>query len=150
MKEFIKVHGNCIQGVLHGFDRVVFRGTLRSVSYADGLGKYLNRYGLLLKAFDDWAQRCTRRLDRSIEALARKAGRPVLYLNSAGINKEQRAQTLAQEDGITRGLVCVLTCVELRDDRVRFIAATRDDDLERLRLIPGRRPLSAEHWRRVR
>jgi serine/threonine protein phosphatase 1 len=43
----------------------------------------------------------------------------------------------------------VLTCVELRDDQARFIAATRDDDLERLRRIPGRRPLSAERWRRL-
>ena len=112
MKEFIKVHGNCIQGVLHGFDRVVFRGTLRSISYAEGLAKYMNRYGLLLKEFDVWAQRCTQRLNRRIEAVARKARRPVIYLNSAGINKEQRAQTIAREDGITRGLVCVLTCVE--------------------------------------
>jgi serine/threonine protein phosphatase 1 len=43
----------------------------------------------------------------------------------------------------------VLTCVELRGDQARFIAATRDDDLERLRRIPGRRPLSAERWRRL-
>ncbi|MDB5479984.1 MAG: Ser [Caulobacteraceae bacterium] len=43
----------------------------------------------------------------------------------------------------------VLTCVELRDDQARFIVATRDDDLERLRRIPGRRPLSAERWRRL-
>jgi serine/threonine protein phosphatase 1 len=43
----------------------------------------------------------------------------------------------------------VLTCVELRDDQARFIAATRDDDLEHLRRIPGRRPLSAERWRRL-
>jgi serine/threonine protein phosphatase 1 len=43
----------------------------------------------------------------------------------------------------------VLTCVELRGDQARFIAATRDDDLERLRRIPGRRPLSAERWRPV-
>jgi serine/threonine protein phosphatase 1 len=43
----------------------------------------------------------------------------------------------------------VLTCVELRDDRARFILATRDDDLERLRRIPGRRPLAAERWRRM-
>lgn len=112
MNEFIKVHGNCIQGVLHGFDRVVFRGTLRSVSYADGLGKYLNRFGILLKDFDVWAQRCTRRLGRSVEGWARRAGRPVVYLNSPGISKEQRAQLIAQEDGVTSGLVCVLTCVE--------------------------------------
>ncbi|HLZ85422.1 MAG TPA: metallophosphoesterase [Caulobacteraceae bacterium] len=43
----------------------------------------------------------------------------------------------------------VLSCVELRDDQARFILATRDGDLERLRRIPGRRPLSAERWRRL-
>ena len=43
----------------------------------------------------------------------------------------------------------VLTCAELRGDQARFIVATRDDDLERLRRIPGRRPLSAERWRRL-
>lgn len=43
----------------------------------------------------------------------------------------------------------VLTCVELRGEQARFIVATRDDDLERLRRIPGRRPLSAERWRRL-
>jgi serine/threonine protein phosphatase 1 len=41
----------------------------------------------------------------------------------------------------------VLTCVELRDDKARFIAASRNDDLEGLRRIPGRRPLSGETWR---
>jgi serine/threonine protein phosphatase 1 len=43
----------------------------------------------------------------------------------------------------------VLTCVELHEDQARFIAATRDDDLERLRRIPDRRPLSVERWRRL-
>lgn len=41
----------------------------------------------------------------------------------------------------------VLTAVELRDDQARFIAASREGDLETLRRIPGRRPLSAERWR---
>lgn len=112
MKEFIKVHGDCIRGMVHGFDRVVFRGTLRSISYADGLGKFMNRYGILLKDFDPWVQRCTRRLDQAITAYARRTRRPLLYLNSSAIDKEVRAQTIAREDGITQGLVCVLTCVE--------------------------------------
>jgi serine/threonine protein phosphatase 1 len=41
----------------------------------------------------------------------------------------------------------VLTCVELRNDMARFIAASRAPDLEALRRIPGRRPLSSERWR---
>jgi serine/threonine protein phosphatase 1 len=41
----------------------------------------------------------------------------------------------------------VLTCVELRDESARFIVASREPDLEKLRRIPERRPLSAERWR---
>lgn len=41
----------------------------------------------------------------------------------------------------------VLTCVELREDRARFICATRDETLDGLLRIRGRRPLSSETWR---
>jgi hypothetical protein len=36
MQEFIAKHKEEIAGVLSGFDRLVFRGTLRSISYAEG------------------------------------------------------------------------------------------------------------------
>ena len=42
----------------------------------------------------------------------------------------------------------VLTCVELRDDRARFLCVTSDDNLEALLKIRKRRPLSNETWRR--
>jgi len=42
----------------------------------------------------------------------------------------------------------VLTCAELRGDQVRFICATPDDNLGALMRVRGRRPLSAERWRR--
>ena len=112
MEEFIKVHADCILGVLHGFDRLVFRGTLRSVSFDDGLAQYLNRQGVLLKDFDAWAQACTRRLSGHLERAVTAAGRPLVYLASSAIDKEARAQRIAQQDGITAGLVCALSCVE--------------------------------------
>ena len=43
----------------------------------------------------------------------------------------------------------VLTCAELHGDKARFIAATPDDTLDALMKIRGRRPLSAETWRRL-
>ena len=42
----------------------------------------------------------------------------------------------------------VLTCVELRDDRARFLCVTPDDSLDALLRIRKRRPLSSETWRR--
>jgi hypothetical protein len=41
MQEFIAKHKEEIAGVLSGFDRLVFRGTLRSISYAEGMMGYL-------------------------------------------------------------------------------------------------------------
>jgi hypothetical protein len=112
MEEFIKVHRECIVGMLSGFDRVVFRGTLRSISYVDGLGKYMNSQGILLKDFDGWAQRCTGRLCRAVEGYAQRLGRPVVYMASSAASKEERALAVARQDGIKSGLVCVLSCVE--------------------------------------
>lgn len=112
MQEFTTIHQDCIHGVLHGFDRVIFRGTLRSISYPDGLSRYMNHYGILLKDFDHWAQRCTRRLSQHIEGLAQAAGRPCVYLASSAVSKQQRALEIATRDKIDRGLVCVLSCVE--------------------------------------
>ena len=41
MKEFIAKHKEEIAGMLSGFDRLVFRGTLRSMSYPEGMMGYL-------------------------------------------------------------------------------------------------------------
>jgi hypothetical protein len=112
MQEFIDRHRDCIHGSLSGFDRLIFRGTLRAISYPAGLLKYLNMNGIRLTQFDSFARRCTRRLVQHIEKLANDAGRPCLYLSSAKASKEQVALQIAQRDGIQRGLVCVLSCVE--------------------------------------
>lgn len=37
MKEFIPTYDDAISGVLSGFDRMVFRGTLRQIAYPLGL-----------------------------------------------------------------------------------------------------------------
>src|SRR5881398_257159 len=41
MEEFIAKHREEIAGVLSGFDRLIFRGTLRSISYPEGMMGYL-------------------------------------------------------------------------------------------------------------
>jgi len=45
-------------------------------------------------------------------ATAERIGRPIRYLPSARTSKEAIARQIAQADGITEGLICVLTCVE--------------------------------------
>jgi hypothetical protein len=112
MERFLQRHAGRILGVLSGFDRVVFRGTLRSLDYVDGLGKFLGSQGVFYKDFGSFAQRCSERIKEQAEKIAQDSGRPLRYLESAQESKEQIAKSIMEKDGIREGLVCVLTCVE--------------------------------------
>ncbi len=111
MKQFTAKFGDRIQGVLSGFDRVVFRGRLRPISYPAGIAGYLVRRGVRLTEFGKHAEEVSKRLKTACLAAAMEAGR-YCYLNSTRINKEQMALCFAQEHQITSGLVCSLAVVE--------------------------------------
>lgn len=102
---------------------MLFRGTLRSLGYPDGLGRFLSAIGARLKDFGQFVQRCSQQLASHAEQLAEQAGRPYKYLPSSAINKRQKAQEIAEADGIRQGLICVFSRVEpchtfqLRRDR---------------------------------
>jgi hypothetical protein len=49
VEKFIANHQGQISGVLSGFDRLVFRGTLRSIAYAMGMNQYLSSNEIPLK-----------------------------------------------------------------------------------------------------
>ena len=51
MQQFIAKHQEQIAGVLSGFDRLVLRGTLRSIAYGQGMSQYLWSNQILLKDF---------------------------------------------------------------------------------------------------
>ena len=112
MDQFIERHSEVIWGTLSGFDRLRFRGTLRTVSYVAGMAGLLSEMGILLKEFGDYAQSVTERMRRWVQQSAQAAGRPVVYIHSSAANKEAIARRIAEEDGIRSGLVCVLSCVE--------------------------------------
>jgi hypothetical protein len=101
-----------ISGVLSGFDRLIFRGTLRSIAYPAGMDQYLYHNQILLKDFGAHVEHVSQQLKAASLAEAIAAGRPVRYLPSAATDKEKLARRIAAEDHISQGPVCVLTCVE--------------------------------------
>ena len=113
MKEFIAKHRNEIAGVLSGFDRLIFRGTLRSLAHVAGMQTYLAMNKILLKDFARHVQHISQRLKEASLARARALGRPVQYLVSGRVKKEEVARRMAAEQGVGRGLIGVLSCVEL-------------------------------------
>jgi hypothetical protein len=98
--------------VLSGFDRLVFRGTLRRLSYVEGLKDYLWERKVLLKDFGTHAQTVTERVKEACLAAAKTVPIPIEYLASAETSKEETARKIAQAHGVREGPVCLLTCVE--------------------------------------
>jgi len=112
MERFVRVYEDRVIGVLSGFDRVLFRGTLRSLAYSDGLWAWLSAQRVLFKDFKAFAQMVATRMKQHAEQLAAQAGRPFQYIASSAISKEALAEANRERDGVTEGLVCVLSCVE--------------------------------------
>jgi len=112
MQEFIAKHQDKIAGTLSGFDRLVFRGHLRSIVKPQGMMNYLWTNQILLKNFGDHVQKVTERLKEASLAEAKACRRPVEYLNSSHIDKETIARNILAQDGVRSGLVCVLSCLE--------------------------------------
>lgn len=112
MQRFIQKHAADVIGVLSGFDRMRFRGTLRWLSNTKGMRSFLWAAQILLKDFKSYVTNVTDQVRAATARLAAQAGRPVLYLNSPSQRKEDEARRIAERDGIGEGLICVLTCVE--------------------------------------
>jgi hypothetical protein len=112
MNRFTTKYADRLVGTLSGFDRLVFRGTLRRLSFVEGLQVYLSQRKVLLKEFGAHAQAVTERIKQAAQAAAQAGEMPVQYLGSAQTSKEEVARQIARERGVTQGPVCLLTCVE--------------------------------------
>jgi hypothetical protein len=112
MDEFIREYADSVTGVINGFDRLRFRGTLRLLANVAGLSRFLNYMGVLLKDTGAWMQDCSEQVKKASLKMADNAGRPVQYITNPSASKEKIAREIAQKDGIEEGLVCVLTAVE--------------------------------------
>ena len=62
MQTFLDQHKENILGVLTGFDRIVFRGTFRNLSYVEGMEKFLGFHRVAFGHFGEFAERTTKRI----------------------------------------------------------------------------------------
>lgn len=112
MQSFLQRHAADVIGTLSGFDRVRVRGTLRLLSSVGGMAYFMDRVGVKLKDFGSFVNRVTSQIKTVTQRIASRAGRPVEYLPSCHTNKEDVALDIAQRDGVSEGLIAVLSCVE--------------------------------------
>jgi hypothetical protein len=118
MDTFLSIHQNDVIGTLSMFDRMIFKGYLTHFFPKGAFGRFLSSQGVLLKEFGQYVERATQALKEHAQRLAEDAGRPFIYLASAttrasGQSKEDLARSIAARDGITEGLVCVFSVLEI-------------------------------------
>src|SRR6266705_1387749 len=112
MNDFIAKYRQDLNGVLSGFDRLVFRGNL-PLNHEAGMKGYLWAHDLGLKDFGEHAERISRRVKQASLATMETAGRPIRYLNSGKQDKQAMARQIATAEGIRSGPICAFTAVEL-------------------------------------
>jgi hypothetical protein len=123
MQQFIEKYAEQIHGVVSGFDRVVFRGSLRGLNYgyrdsnlraavALGMEQYLWHNRILFKDYLDHVKRVSQQVKQASEKGFHQQGRPVVYLRDSSADKDEIARQIAAEQRVQSGLVCALTLVE--------------------------------------
>jgi hypothetical protein len=126
----VTANSSRVIGVLNGWDRLVFRGCIPLLSYLDAMLLFLRHLGVLLKDYSDWALNLSDELKCACLAEATRLDRPVRYLRSSNVRKDELARQILRESPVSEGLVCVLTSLEpCRTFRVRGNRQTKQLEL---------------------
>ena len=111
MEQFLSRHKEHISGVLSGFDRLLFRGTLRSISYLEGMAKFLSYHHILLKDFGSFVEKQSCHLKEHTKAYAHHHRRPYLYLQSLQyLKRTDRQRYNATRQCNQRLNLCLILC----------------------------------------
>ena len=117
MGAFDDVHRDRITGSLAMFDRMIFKGYLTRLYPKDNARCFLWTEGVALKDFTPWAKATTERIANHARALVAAAGRPVISFDHVKTRnhlqrKDDLAKQIAERDGITEGIICLISAVE--------------------------------------
>ena len=113
MNVLVKRFGDFFKGVISGFDRIVFKGSLPSLSHPKGAENFLRSKNVLNKEYKSWALERSRELAEAYEHLAKETtGQGVEFINSWTDRKEEIARERQRELGVKRGVVGAWSCQE--------------------------------------
>jgi hypothetical protein len=110
MELLIDRYAENILGVLGCYDRIIIRGTLPTICYADGMARYLTSKEIRLFDYTQFADPYREKLKAHAEALATKNSMPIEFIRSSNARKEDIAKK--HLDNSKFGLVCILSAME--------------------------------------
>ncbi|MBN2092870.1 hypothetical protein JW964_24830 [candidate division KSB1 bacterium] len=112
MKQFLQNFDSLINGVLHGFDRIILKGHIRLFYMNNNFYYFLKEEHVKLKEFKQYALHVTEDLKAHITHLIESTTCYSEYLTSTKTAKEKIAQGVLNENPDKTGLICVLSVVE--------------------------------------
>jgi hypothetical protein len=78
MELFLKRHEGRIKGIIAGFDRILFKGSLRSISSRRMMEIYLFSQHILFQDFGTWAEQLSDRIKEHAKTYAEAQGASLL------------------------------------------------------------------------
>jgi len=102
-----------VNGVITGFDRIVFKGIVRPIMHSAGMESFLIARKVLNKDFKNYVMEQSQAIIKSAEAIAKEqSGHGITYIPSMNERKEALAHDRQKESGIKEGLIGIWSCVE--------------------------------------
>ena len=103
-----------VEGSLTAVDRLIIHGHLSRLWFPNHMAYLLDRLGVhIATKFGEFVKQASSRVVAHAEGIAKRAGRPLIYQDRVVHGKDALARQIAVRDGITQGLVCIFSTVEL-------------------------------------
>jgi hypothetical protein len=112
MCKILDQYADKIKGSFSFFDRMIINGYFRPFLSEKMRNGALYQLGVLYKDFKDYFMNVTKSLTEHIEDSATELERPIKYLSSSNIRKEDVAKDFLLSDPVDDGLICVLKTLE--------------------------------------
>ena len=112
MNTILNQFSDKINGTFSFFDRMIIKGHIFQLFSLSGRKFFLSSLNVLLKDFSAYANQVTSQIVSHVENIAASQNRPLIYLSSAKLPKEQTALEVLKNNPVTEGLICILSVVE--------------------------------------
>ena len=112
MKSFLDRFSTEIKGIISGFDRIVIKGIFKNLNYVKGMLSFLLSQKIYFVNFSEYVLNKATEFKQKSYAYIKKLERPIIYLPSSGIRKNEYAKKISIKENINDGLICLLKTVE--------------------------------------
>lgn len=107
MNTILEQFSNKINGTFSFFDRMILKGHLLQLFSSSGRSFFLSEMNVLLKDFPSYANQVTNDIVSHVENMTASQMRPLVFLTSAIIPKEQTALDIRKDTPVSEGLICI-------------------------------------------